>query len=92
MSELLITGARTIAGSPGDLYIRNGVLTDPTEAPADAPRLDADPARVLLAIKSNVAARVHRAGVWLETDHAAERRRNPDRTATVTGGGDGNHI
>ena len=42
MSELLITGARTIAGSPGDLYIRNGVLTDPTEAPADAPRLDAD--------------------------------------------------
>ncbi|WP_028709543.1 dihydroorotase [Propionicicella superfundia] len=42
MSDLLITGARTVSGGTGDLYIQDGVLADPAAAPADVPRLDAD--------------------------------------------------
>jgi dihydroorotase len=42
MSDLLITGARTADGVAGDLYIRDGVLADPGEAPTDVARLAAD--------------------------------------------------
>lgn len=42
MSDLLITGARDANGLTTDLFIHEGILADPQEAPRDTPRLDAD--------------------------------------------------
>ncbi len=41
-TDLLITGARTAAGVAGDLYVRNGILADPSDAPPDIERFAAD--------------------------------------------------
>lgn len=40
--SLLITGAASVDGTRGDLYVVDGVLRDPADAPSDAERLDAD--------------------------------------------------
>ena len=42
MKPLLITGARFADGSHGDLYVAGGVFADPSDATADAERIDAD--------------------------------------------------
>lgn len=42
MNDLLITGVRTADGEGRDLYVRDGVLADPADAPATATRWDAD--------------------------------------------------
>ncbi len=42
MRPLLITGARFADGSHGDLYVAGGVFADPSDATADAERIDAD--------------------------------------------------
>ena len=41
MTDLLITGARLADGTGTDLLVRDGMLTDPGDASADAERLDA---------------------------------------------------
>lgn len=40
--SLLITGAALADGSRGDLYVAEGVLRDPADAPSDVERFDAD--------------------------------------------------
>ena len=42
MTSILITGARLADGTPGDLFVRDGVFADPADAPGDAERMDAD--------------------------------------------------
>jgi dihydroorotase len=42
MSGLVITGADLLGTGAGDLYLRDGVFADPSEADADVERVDAD--------------------------------------------------
>jgi dihydroorotase-like cyclic amidohydrolase len=42
MSGLLITGADLVGAGAGDLYVRDGVFADPSEAGSDVERVDAD--------------------------------------------------
>ena len=42
MSGLLITGADLVGAGTGDLYVRDGVFADPSEAGSDVERIDAD--------------------------------------------------
>lgn len=41
-TDVLITGARLATGEAKDLYVRNGVLAEPDDAPVGIERLDAD--------------------------------------------------
>ena len=40
--QLLVTGAELADGTRGDLFVADGVLRDPADAPGDVERLDAD--------------------------------------------------
>ena len=42
MNALLITGADLVGAGAGDLYVRDGVFADPSEAGPDVERFDAD--------------------------------------------------
>ncbi|MDR1237448.1 MAG: dihydroorotase [Propionibacteriaceae bacterium] len=47
MTSILITGARKVDGIAGDLFIRDGVFTDPAQAIGTLERIDADGLMVL---------------------------------------------